>query len=78
MRQYYDLAINRGTVASLPTLEEFGQIFGSIGSRPMQVDELVDALGPRDRPTLLRGLAWLGKMDLLHIRAAGQENADSL
>jgi alpha-maltose-1-phosphate synthase len=78
VRRYYDLAINRGTVASLPTLEEFGQIFGSIGSRPMQVDELVDALGPRDRPTLLRGLAWLGKMDLLRIRAAGQENADSL
>lgn len=70
LRQYRELAINRFAHASLPTLEEFGQIFGSIGSRPMQVDELLDALGPCDRPTLLRGLAWLCKMDLLRISAA--------
>jgi glycosyltransferase involved in cell wall biosynthesis len=67
LRQYRELAINRFAQASLPTLEEFGQIFGSIGSRPMQVDELLDTLGPCDRPTLLRGLAWLCKMDLLRI-----------
>ncbi len=78
VRQYRELALNRFTVASLPTLEEFGQIFGSIGSRPMQVDELLDALGPCDRPALLRGLAWLAKMDLLRIRAAGMENEESL
>lgn len=78
VREYRELALNRFTVASLPTLEEFGQIFGSIGSRPMQVDELLDALGPCDRPALLRGLAWLAKMDLLRIRAAGSENAGSL
>jgi glycosyltransferase involved in cell wall biosynthesis len=71
LRQYRELAINRYAHAALPTLEEFGQIFGSIESRPMQVDELLDALGPCDRPTLLRGLAWLCKMDLLRI-AAGQ------
>lgn len=71
LRQYRELAINRFAHAALPTLEEFGQIFGSIESRPMQVDELLDALGPCDRPTLLRGLAWLCKMDLLRI-AAGQ------
>jgi glycosyltransferase involved in cell wall biosynthesis len=70
LRQYRELAINRFAHASLPTLEEFGQIFGAIGSRPMQVDELLDALGPCDRPTLLRGLAWLCKMDLLRIGAA--------
>jgi alpha-maltose-1-phosphate synthase len=70
VRRYRELALNRGAVASLPTLEEFGQIFGSIGSRPMQADELLDALGPCDRPALLRGLAWLAKMDLLRIRAA--------
>lgn len=70
LRQYRELAINRFAHASLPTLEEFGQIFGSIGSRPMQVDELLDALGPCDRATLLRGLAWLCKMDLLRIGAA--------
>ncbi len=70
LRQYRELAINRFAHASLPTLEEFGQIFGSIESRPMQVDELLDALGPCDRPTLLRGLAWLCKMDLLRITAA--------
>jgi glycosyltransferase involved in cell wall biosynthesis len=67
LRQYRELAINRFAHASLPTLEEFGQIFGSIGSRPMQVDELLDTLGPCDRSTLLRGLAWLCKMDLLRI-----------
>lgn len=78
VRQYRELALNRFTVASLPTLEEFGQIFGSIESRPMQVDELLDALGPCDRPALLRGLAWLAKMDLLRIRAAGAENEESL
>ncbi|MCS0588559.1 glycosyltransferase family 4 protein [Massilia norwichensis] len=67
LREYRELGINRFAAASLPTLEEFGQIFGSIGSRPMQVDELLDTLGPCDRPTLLRGLAWLCKMDLLRI-----------
>ena len=72
LRQYRDLAINRFAHASLPTLEEFGQIFGSIESRPTQVDELLDALGPCDRPTLLRGLAWLCKMDLLRIGAADE------
>lgn len=72
LRQYRDLAINRVAHASLPTLEAFGQIFGSIESRPTQVDELLDALGPCDRPTLLRGLAWLCKMDLLRIRAADE------
>jgi len=67
LRQYRELAINRFAQASLPTLEEFGLIFGSIESQPMQVDELLDTLGPCDRPTLLRGLAWLCKMDLLKI-----------
>ena len=67
LRQYRGLAINRVAVASLPTLEEFGLIFGSIESQPMQVDELLDTLGPCDRPTLLRGLAWLSKMDLLQV-----------
>jgi glycosyltransferase involved in cell wall biosynthesis len=67
LRQYRELAINRFAAASLPTLEEFGQIFGSIESRPTQVAELLDTLGPCDRPTLLRGLAWLCKMDLLRI-----------
>jgi glycosyltransferase involved in cell wall biosynthesis len=70
LRRYRELAINRYAHAALPTLEEFGQIFGSIESRPTQVDELLDALGPCDRATLLRGLAWLCKMDLLRIRAA--------
>jgi len=74
VRRYLELAINRDAAQSLPTPEEFGQIFGSIGSRPMQVDELLDALGPCDRPMLLRGLAWLCRMDLLRIRAAEQEN----
>jgi glycosyltransferase involved in cell wall biosynthesis len=69
LRQYRELAINRFATAPLPTLEEFGQIFGSIESRPMQVDELLDTLGPCDRPTLLRGLAWLCKVDLLRIGA---------
>ena len=67
LREYHELGINRFAASSLPTLEEFGQIFGSIESRPTQVDELLDALGPCDRPTLLRGLAWLCKMDLLRI-----------
>jgi glycosyltransferase involved in cell wall biosynthesis len=67
LRQYRELAINRFAQASLPTLEAFGQIVGSIGSRPTQVDELMDTLGPCDRPTLLRGLAWMCKMDLLRI-----------
>lgn len=67
LRQYRELAINRFAAASLPTLEEFGLIFGSIESQPMQVDELLDTLGPCDRPTLLRGLAWLSKMDLLQV-----------
>jgi alpha-maltose-1-phosphate synthase len=69
LREYREMAINRFAAASLPTLEEFGQIFGSIESRPMQVDELLDTLGPCDRPTLLRGLVWLCKMDLLRINA---------
>jgi hypothetical protein len=67
LRAYRELGINRFATSSLPTLEEFGQIFGSIESRPMQVDELLDTLGPCDRPTLLRGLVWLCKMDLLRI-----------
>jgi alpha-maltose-1-phosphate synthase len=67
LRQYRTLAINRFAQASLPSLEEFGLIFGSIESQPMQVDELLDTLGPCDRPTLLRGLAWLCKMELLRI-----------
>lgn len=67
LRDYRELAINRFGSASLPSLEAFGQIFGSIGSRPQQVDELLDTLGPCDRPVLLRGLAWLCKMDLLRI-----------
>jgi glycosyltransferase involved in cell wall biosynthesis len=73
LRQYRELGINRFATSSLPTLEEFGEIFGSIESRPMQVDELLDTLGPCDRPTLLRGLAWLCKMDLLRISAAGEQ-----
>jgi glycosyltransferase involved in cell wall biosynthesis len=73
LRQYRELGINRFAASSLPTLEEFGQIFGSIESRPMQVDELLDTLGHCDRPTLLRGLAWLCKMDLLRISAAGEQ-----
>jgi glycosyltransferase involved in cell wall biosynthesis len=67
LRAYRALGINCFATSSLPTLEEFGQIFGSIESRPMQVDELLDTLGPCDRPTLLRGLVWLCKMDLLRI-----------
>jgi glycosyltransferase involved in cell wall biosynthesis len=73
LRAYRELKINRFATSSLPTLEEFGQIFGSIESRPTQVDELLDTLGPCDRPTLLRGLAWLCKMDLLRISAAGEQ-----
>jgi len=73
LRQYRELGINRFAGPSLPTLEEFGQIFGSIESRPMQVDELLDTLGPCDRQTLLRGLAWLCKMDLLRISAANEQ-----
>jgi len=73
LRQYRELGINCFATSSLPTLEEFGQIFGSIESRPMQVDELLDTLGPCDRPTLLRGLAWLCKMDLLRISASGEQ-----
>jgi hypothetical protein len=72
LREYRELEINRFAASSFPTLEEFGQIFGSIESRPMQVDELLDTLGPCDRPTLLRGLVWLCKMDLLRIGAAGE------
>jgi starch synthase len=67
VRDYRQLAINSFATASLPTLEDFGLIFGSIGSRPTQVDELLDALGPCDRPTLVRGLVWLCKMDLLRV-----------
>jgi starch synthase len=78
VRRYHELAINRDASAALPTLEEFGLIFGSIGSRPTQVDELLDALGRCDRPALLRGLAWLYRMDLLRIRAATIENTESL
>jgi glycosyltransferase involved in cell wall biosynthesis len=73
LRAYRALGINRFATSSLPTLEEFGQIFGSIESRPTQVDELLDTLGPCDRPTLLRGLVWLCKMDLLRISAAGEQ-----
>jgi glycosyltransferase involved in cell wall biosynthesis len=73
LREYRELEINRFAASSFPTLEEFGQIFGSIESRPTQVDELLDTLGPCDRPTLLRGLAWLCKMDLLRISAAGKQ-----
>lgn len=67
VRQYRDLAINRFAAASLPTLEDFGRLFGAIGPRPVEVEELIDTLGPCDRPTLLRGLAWLCKMDLLRV-----------
>ncbi|MEH6434670.1 glycosyltransferase family 4 protein [Massilia sp. DD77] len=67
VRAYRELAINRFAASSLPTLEEFGLIFGAIGPRPMQIEELIDTLGRWDRPTLLRGLAWLCKMDMLRI-----------
>jgi hypothetical protein len=67
VRQYRELGINRYAASSLPTLEEFGLIFGAIGPRPMQVEELIDTLGRWDRPTLLRGLAWLCKMDMLKV-----------
>lgn len=73
LRTYRDLAIDRMGHASLPTLEAFGQIFGSIGSRPTQVDELLDTLGPCDRSTLLRGLTWLRKMDLVRIDTDDKE-----
>jgi glycosyltransferase involved in cell wall biosynthesis len=73
LRAYRALGINRFATSSLPTLEEFGQIFGSIESRPMQVDELLDTLGPCDRQTLLRGLVWLCKMNLLRISATGEQ-----
>lgn len=64
---YRELAINRFAASSLPTLEDFGRLFGAIGPRPVEVEELIDTLGPCDRPTLLRGLAWLCKMDLLRV-----------
>ena len=67
VNQYRELAINRFASASLPTLEDFGQVFGAIGPRPVEVEELIDTLGPCDRATLLRGLAWLCKMDLLRV-----------
>ncbi len=67
VNQYRELAINRFAAASLPTLEDFGQMFGAIGPRPVEVEELIDTLGPCDRATLLRGLAWLCKMDLLRV-----------
>lgn len=67
VNQYRDLAINRFAASSLPTLEEFGLLFGAIGPRPVEVEELIDMLGPCDRPTLLRGLAWLCKMDLMRV-----------
>ncbi|MCC2973135.1 glycosyltransferase family 4 protein [Massilia sp. IC2-476] len=67
VKQYRELAINRFAAASLPTMEDFGQLFGAIGPRPVEVEELIDTLGPCDRPTLLRGLAWLCKMDLLRV-----------
>ncbi|UVW28240.1 glycosyltransferase family 4 protein [Massilia sp. H6] len=67
VNQYRELAINRFATASLPTLEDFGQMFGAIGPRPVEVEELIDTLGPCDRATLLRGLAWLCKMDLLRV-----------
>lgn len=67
VNQYRELAINRFAAASLPTLEDFGRLFGAIGPRPVEVEELIDILGPCDRPTLLRGLAWLCKMDLLRV-----------
>ncbi|WP_020651981.1 glycosyltransferase family 4 protein [Massilia niastensis] len=72
VRQYRELGINRFAASSLPTLEEFGVIFGAIGPRPMQVDELIDTLGPWDRATLLRGLTWLCKMDMLRITDGGR------
>jgi glycosyltransferase involved in cell wall biosynthesis len=67
VNQYRELAINRFASSSLPTLEDFGRLFGAIGPRPVEVEELIDTLGPCDRPTLLRGLAWLCKMDLLRV-----------
>ena len=67
VNRYRDLAINRFASGSLPTLEDFGRLFGAIGPRPVEVEELIDTLGPCDRPTLLRGLAWLCKMDLLRV-----------
>ncbi|MGH8853840.1 MAG: glycosyltransferase family 4 protein, partial [Telluria sp.] len=67
VNQYRELAINRFAAASLPSLEDFGQLFGAIGPRPVEVEELIDTFGPCDRPTLLRGLAWLCKMDLLRV-----------
>jgi glycosyltransferase involved in cell wall biosynthesis len=67
VNQYRELAINRFAAGSLPTLEDFGRLFGAIGPRPVEVEELIDTLGPCDRPTLLRGLAWLCKMDLLRV-----------
>jgi glycosyltransferase involved in cell wall biosynthesis len=67
VREYRELRINSVGSPAQPTLEEFGRIFGAIGPRPIQVDELIDTLGPCDRPTLLRGLAWLCKMDLLRV-----------
>ncbi len=67
VNHYRELAINRFAAAALPTLEDFGRLFGAIGPRPVEVEELIDTLGPCDRPTLLRGLAWLCKMDLLRV-----------
>ncbi|WP_051933537.1 glycosyltransferase family 4 protein [Massilia sp. BSC265] len=67
VNRYRDMAINRFASGSLPTLEDFGRLFGAIGPRPVEVEELIDTLGPCDRPTLLRGLAWLCKMDLLRV-----------
>ncbi|RZA29008.1 MAG: glycosyltransferase, partial [Lysobacteraceae bacterium] len=42
VNQYRELSINRFAAASLPTLEDFGRLFGAIGPRPVEVEELID------------------------------------
>lgn len=67
--QYRRLGINRFAIASLPTPEEFDRILDGIGASQVAAGDIAGMFDAGRRAQIMRGLAWLCKMDILRIVA---------
>jgi alpha-maltose-1-phosphate synthase len=70
IEQYRKLGINRFAQASLPTLAEFEKMLGRMEKGEVAVNDIVSLFAPQEKARILRGLAWLCKMDLLRMTPA--------
>lgn len=69
LARYRQLGINRFAQASLPTLAEFERMLQAIEHGDATVAKIAGMFAPEYKAKVLRGLIWLGKMDMVCISA---------